>query len=156
MSQSFNMERAAEVLLEAAISGDAQAAKKYGVSPRSLDNWRKRLNTDPIFSEFFQGKKALRDQAWGDKLPAAYNAILQFLEESAKAASNTDPESIKAMTLALKTLSEIRLTERVLDARLNRPPIEEIREVAPPGPGQGEAPASEVQEFSGLYLPGET
>lgn len=47
----FDADKAAKLLVEATMFGDAKAAEKFKVTPRTLRNYRKRLSedTNPYF-----------------------------------------------------------------------------------------------------------
>lgn len=50
---TFDAEKAAKMLAEASLFGDAKAAEKYKITPRTLRNYRKRLSEDADFSLIF-------------------------------------------------------------------------------------------------------
>ena len=60
---TFNRDKATAVLLEALYTTDAKAAKKYGVSLRTLRRWRARLAVDADLAAFVHTKKKLCDEA---------------------------------------------------------------------------------------------
>ena len=125
---AFNSERAAAVLVDAAYMGDKEAAKKHGVTTRSIRNWRERLAEDAHFSAIFREKKNLVDQEWASELPSAIRSAIRFLRESAKESKLGDSRAIAAMTDALKALAEVAVTREILDARFgrqSRPPNQE-------------------------------
>jgi len=115
---AFNYERASAALVDAAYMGDKDAAKKHGVTTRTIRNWRNRLETDARFSSFFREKKVLVDQEWASELPSAIRASIRFVRESAKESKLGNPDSTKVVADALKILAEVALTREILDARL--------------------------------------
>lgn len=49
----LDFEKAAKVLVEASYTSDNKAANKYGVTPRTIRNYRTRLDEDENFAEVF-------------------------------------------------------------------------------------------------------
>lgn len=117
---AFNYELASTVLVEAAYQGDKVTAKKYGITERTIRNYRKRLDEDKRLSAFFQDKKERMEQRWADELPGAIRAAINYLQGAAQDADRRNPDAIHAVAGALKILSDVALTKEVLDARLAR------------------------------------
>ena len=115
---AFNHERAATVLVDAAYMGDKGAAKKHGVTTRTIRRWRERLDTDVYLSSFVREKKILVDQGWASELPSAIRAAIRFVRESAKESKLGDPRATDSVASALEILAEVALTKEILDARL--------------------------------------
>lgn len=133
-------DRAAKMLVEAATLGDKATAKKYGISLRSLQRWRKRLEGDTDLSSAVAAKKARVEEGWADEIPGALRAAIAFLRKAAEKADPADPAAIHSVAGAMKLLSETSATWKVLDARLarqNRPAGSEAGSVAPGGTGPG-------------------
>lgn len=133
MPRKFNPERAAAALVDAAFTDDKAAARKHGISVRSIENWRSRLNHDAELVELFAHKKALVTKGWAARLDEAIETGIDFLIRASAQANPMAPDAIHAVAGAVKLLSEIRLTEKVLDARLagsNRPNAPEVGAVA--------------------------
>jgi hypothetical protein len=129
----FNYDRAAAVLVEAAYYGDKAAAERNGVSVRSVENYRARLEDDIELVAIFAIKKQQFDESWADELPGAIRAGIQFLAKAAREADPKDAQTIYSMAGALKILADVTLTKRVLDARLTgrgEPEREENRQMA--------------------------
>lgn len=128
----FKPEVAASVLLAALFGTDDKACKQYGVSLRSLQNWRKRLATDQEFAELFATKKRTFDAAWADKLPIALSRGIQLITECADAIAadvqmRKNPNVIAAIAGAIKICADVHYTGKLIDARIadgNRPPGE--------------------------------
>lgn len=118
MMARFNHERAASALVDAAYMGDKKAADRYGVTARSIRNWRERLDEDAHFSAIFREKKVLADQEWASELPSAIRSAIRFVRESAKESKLGDPRATSVVADALKILAEVALTREILDARL--------------------------------------
>jgi hypothetical protein len=120
---AFSRDFAAAVLIEAVFMTDAIACDKYGISLRTLRDYRARLHQDPELAAIFHTKKTLLDRAWADELVKAMRGAAAFIFEATETARNdegckTNPEMIAAMAGALKLCADIHLTSKVLDARL--------------------------------------
>lgn len=132
---SFDTERAATILVEAAYKGDKAATAEWGLTTRTLRNWRQRLNTDAAFAELFRQKRAAVEKDWAQDAPQAIRAAIAFIQRAA-ANGKTTPAMVHAVAGAMKLLADVTLTKQVLDARLaerNRPAGNGHREVAGAG-----------------------
>ncbi|GAA6759255.1 hypothetical protein [Thermus oshimai] len=114
----FNRARAAFVLAEAELLGDAAACAKYGLSDRTLRNYRARLQRDPELAALFRERLGALGKRWEEELAPAILEAVNFLKRAAREANPRDPEVIEAVAGALKTLAEIALTKEVIEARL--------------------------------------
>lgn len=117
----FDAEFAATVLLEALFTSDRKACEKYGITTRTVENYRARLNSDADFSAFFLKKKAQLDRAWADDLTATARKAARFIgsvAESDDPALRRNPAMVHAMAGALKICVDAYLTNRMIDARL--------------------------------------
>src|ERR1051325_2677946 len=121
---AFKKELAAEVLLTAIFTTDAEACEKYGVSLRSLRRWRQQLAAgDPELAAFVHTKKAVFDAAWAERLSPALSRGLQALDKCF-AEIMTDPRLCKnpviihALAGAVHILADVDLSNRVIDSRL--------------------------------------
>ncbi len=112
----FDPDKAARALLDAAVNGDASAAKKHKVSRETLRLWRIKAQKDPVLWHNLENRKAMIDQKWGEDLDEALALNLDFLKRAAIAADPADPDAIKAITDSVKALADIRLTVRMIDA----------------------------------------
>ncbi|WP_197057660.1 hypothetical protein [Meiothermus ruber] len=115
---TFNQELAAKVLLETLFTDEETVAQRYGITSRTIYNYRKRLLADPHFSSFFNAKKAALEREWAHELAPAIRECIAFLKRAAKAVDPKSPEAIHAVAGALKILSEVSMTREVIDARL--------------------------------------
>lgn len=118
MSSRIDYNRAASILIEAAYFGDKEAAERWGVTSRTIRNYRLRLDDDPQLSVIFHEKKQLWESTWAEEAPAALRAGIRFLMRAAREANPKDPEAIHAVAGAFKLLAEIVFTKDVLDVRL--------------------------------------
>lgn len=124
MGKTFKKDLAAAVLLEAAYTTDSAACAKYGITTRTLTNYRVRLVEDPEFSDYFHTKKALFDKAWADELPAALKKGIRLIAECADSFGKDEqifkrnPELIHALAGAVKVCADVYYTGKVIDARI--------------------------------------
>jgi transposase-like protein len=119
-------DRAAAVLLAAAYTTDQMAARRFGVTVRSIRNWRNKLSTDSEFSSFFHTKKRTHDEAWAETLPIALRQSVEFIaaasrEAQTQKAALLDPDVISALAGAMKLCAEVYYTGKVIDARIAEP-----------------------------------
>jgi hypothetical protein len=63
-SERIDRERAANILVDAFQLGDLKAAKKWGITDRTLRNYRARLASDASLSAIFRDKMAAADRSW--------------------------------------------------------------------------------------------
>ena len=131
----FNAERAASILVEAAYKGDKRTASAWGMTTRTLRNWRTRLQADAEFSQLFQHKREQAEKNWAADAPLTIRAAMDFLKHAAQTGKPT-PEMVHAVAGAMKLVADATLTKQVLDARLaerNRPQNGSHREMAAAG-----------------------
>lgn len=123
MPAAVNPEYMAVVLLEAIYSGDDAALKKFGVSLRTLQRWRKQLQSDDGLASFVATKKAELDSRWAESLPAALRNSIEFISE-ASARSKADPDSyqnpvlVQSIAGAMKLCADVYYTGKIIDARI--------------------------------------
>ena len=118
MAGKFNYETAAQVLADAAIFGDAKAVARAGITSQTLRNYRKRMSEDETLLHYFAQKKALLEREWSQELAPAIRNGIDFLSRAAQVAEPSDPDAIHAVAGAVKILTGVSLTQRILDARL--------------------------------------
>ena len=111
--KNFNAERAASILAEASLWTDTYAAKRWGVTARSISNWRKLTETDSDFSELFDRKKAAIDKAWGNEARAALRRMLRKLDDLVQEAG---PEQIREVAGAVKIVGELEVTRGAIQS----------------------------------------
>lgn len=118
---SDRKERIAEILVEAYITrDDRKTAERYQVTDRTLRNWRSQLDKDPELSALFREKKAKASEGWADEVPGALRAAVTFLRRSAEEGDPTDPDMVHSVAGAMKLLSEVSATWKLLDVRMAR------------------------------------
>lgn len=123
MSKRLKRELAAAVIVDALFSTDKAACERYGISLRSLQNYRQKLAEDEELALIFARKKAEFDKTWVDGLPGALRSAIQFIADSSEAARadpnyKKNPMVIQAIAGAMKLCADVYLTSRVVEARL--------------------------------------
>lgn len=137
MSHNFDYERAARALANAAFTNDTTAANDEGITIRTLQRYRKRLDADGTLSQLVAQKKAALEREWASKIAPALRSALDFLTRAGQEADPRDPEAIHAIAGAFKLVNEGALAKAVIDVRLaqhDRPSGETPREVVPTRP----------------------
>jgi hypothetical protein len=114
----MNREQVAQILVEALYSGDHETARRFGISIRTLQRYRRRLHTDPELSQIVALKKAAFEREWAEDATQAIREAVRFLQRAATQADPSDPNAIHAVAGALKILAEVSLTREVLSVRL--------------------------------------
>lgn len=136
-ASNFDIDRAASVLVAACFMTDEEAASKHGLSRRTVANYRNRLETDAELAQLFTSRlKEARDTSsdWLDDLEETIRVAMSAVRRCANELNYKDPESLIALTGALRVLSETHLARRVIDARLALQSVQ-------PGAPNGETPA---------------
>ena len=111
-------ERVAQIVVDASLIGDEAAAKRHNVSTKTVGRYRDLAQSDEVVSKLVAAKWEAADKDWSVGLSSAIKAQIEFLNRAATSASHTDPEVIREVTGALKTLADVALTSRMLDARI--------------------------------------
>ncbi|MGB8701392.1 MAG: hypothetical protein WCD18_18415 [Thermosynechococcaceae cyanobacterium] len=118
MAQVFNYDFAALVLVDALHLGDAKAAALHEISVRTIKRYRLRMKTD---AKLAQAVTKLRQQIFvpaKPKISGAIDAAIAFLEDAPKHLDAGNIEHVMVVAQTFKTLSEIRLAERMIAGRL--------------------------------------
>lgn len=119
--ETQRLERIAEILVDAYLShDDRKTAARYGITDRTIRNWRRLLDTNVELSEFFRLKKAKASEGWADEVPGALRAAVGFLRQAAENGDPKDPQMVHSIAGAMKLLSEVSATWKLLDARMAR------------------------------------
>jgi hypothetical protein len=118
---SERLERIAEILVDAFITkDDRKTAERYQITDRTLRNWRAALDTNEELSALFREKKAKASEGWANEVPGALRAAVGFLRSAAEQGDPTDPHMVHSIAGAMKLLSEVSATWKLLDARMAR------------------------------------
>lgn len=118
MGRGFNYERAAMVLCDAMIMGDRVSAERWGLTQRSVQGYRHRLENDEKLRKRTQEYRQQQTERWLEDIPQTLSIIVEFMRHSACELSPQKPKHLQVVVQALEALSEIHLTQKVIDARL--------------------------------------
>lgn len=101
--------------MDAALQGDAQACATHGIALRTLQNYRKLLETDDELALFYaEFAQAVTTQSWASELNLTLTTAIRKQGEMIRGLNENSAENITAVNGAIKTLSEIALTRDVL------------------------------------------
>jgi hypothetical protein len=111
--------KAARALVDAALSTDAQACEKHGMSLRTLQNYRVELRRDAELARIYEDmrKLALAGE-WSENLNLTLNASILKLMALIQGAQSSDPETITSVTHAVLGMAETAMTRDLLAARM--------------------------------------
>ena len=128
--------RAARVLVDAALFGDRKACENYGITDRTLRNYRTALDSDTELSALYaQLSKLVTNQTWAGELNTTLTTLMRKLGGMVQELPGSTAENISAVTGAIKVLSEIALTREVLGSG-------EVNDAGDGEPDQGDTEAS--------------
>lgn len=108
-SGKFPYQKAAEALSRLDFETAQIVAEDFGVTTRTLTNWKERLRTDPILQSAYGTIAAKRVEVLTTRIPKSIEKIIHFLESGTNELDPADPESIKAMISAAETLTELMI-----------------------------------------------
>lgn len=123
LTKEINKELAATVILEAAYTTDEIAIKKYGVSLRSLQRWRKSLSEDLALADVVRQKQEEFNRRWADEFPLMLLEAAQTLRSCFTHIRSNDkvkinPELIKSIAESVRLCGDVYLTSKAIDARI--------------------------------------
>jgi len=111
-------DKVATILVEALFFGDARTAKKWGISKRTVDNYRVRLNNNTNgLVTVFKSKKELFEGEWANDIPVTVRIAMDYIRRASNELDIT-PEGVHAIAGALKIIAEVGLTKEMIDVRL--------------------------------------
>lgn len=119
-SRKLDPDRVAIILVEALYNDDAKTAERWGITTRTLQNYRRRLSNDVELSQKFVLKKKLFESDWAAEVPSTIREAMEFIRRAAKEADHKDAEVIHAIAGAMKVTAEMGLTKEIIDARLGQ------------------------------------
>lgn len=117
MGRSFNTGRAAMVLCDAMIMGDRKAAEKWGITQRTVQKYRHRLENDEQLRTLTNKYRQQQTEKWLEDIPVAMSAMIDYFT---RAAQELSPQSATAADIvaAFEAIADIQLTQKVIEARL--------------------------------------
>lgn len=120
----MSTEDRARLILDSIALGRKEAARKHGVSERTLSRAVAAAKADPEVAQAVRDKRAAldaeKDAEWRRQAPAALESAVRFLQRAAEQADPKAPEAIHAVAGALKLLSAEMMGWKALDVRLAR------------------------------------
>lgn len=109
--------KAARALVDAALRGDAQACASHGIALRTLQNYRKLLETDDELARFYaELSRTVTTQNWANELNVTLTTAIRKQGDLIRGITTSSADNISAVTGAIKALSEIAITRDVLGA----------------------------------------
>src|SRR3972149_11015458 len=122
MTRDKRNDRAARMVVEAAVAGDKATCAKYRVSLRTLQRYRRQIEkpTDPELGAALAAKKELADREWIADVPGLLVAAGGFLRRAAVDGDPKDPQMGHSVAGAMKLAAETSLHWQVVGARLRR------------------------------------
>ncbi|WP_295821719.1 hypothetical protein [uncultured Deinococcus sp.] len=109
--------KAARALVDAALLGDAQACASHGIALRTLQNYRKLLETDDELARFYaELSRTVTTQNWANELNVTLTTAIRKQGDLIRGITTSSADNISAVTGAIKALSEIAITRDVLGA----------------------------------------
>jgi len=114
----YDPERAASILADATVLSDGKVAEKYGISRKTVLNYRKRLETDETLRQLYAQKlKAIQTAGtWESMVPDVLKAGMQAMLECFENLDRKSPDTLEAITKGITALTEIRIS---LDMMIN-------------------------------------
>ncbi len=116
----LNKQRAAMMLIESIYYGDKATVKRYGLSVRTLDNYRRRLNTDTELAELCQQYRLKFEDNWINELPIAAKGIIRKLTDASQNIVIENANDARDLAEALKILAEVIMAKDIIDVQLGR------------------------------------
>jgi len=108
----FNRERASRILVDAIAFGDRTAAKRWGITEKTIGRYRKRLESDRELSESVRAKGQKADKDWSKARLRSLRATLKKANELVRMANRAD--LLGAVTEHLRVLGELDIAATVL------------------------------------------
>ena len=134
-SPQFSIERASEVIVDALLLGDDQAAARHNVATRTVKRYRARMRTDAALAQVVSAKKARVEQDWTDARRRFLRRAIAKLEQLIDGAK---PEQIREVAGAIKIVGELDVVKGALGGNQ---PVAPPADPTPPPPG---APATDA------------
>jgi hypothetical protein len=104
----FLRDRAAKAIAESVTFGIQATCAKYKISRRTLERWKKRLDTgDKELSQLVADRLEDTNAAWMAVIPGALTECFGFITRAAKEADHRDPDAIHSIVGAAKILTDI-------------------------------------------------
>lgn len=117
---SYPTRKKAAAIVDAAFTTDQEAAEQHEVSRRSIQRWRADMEEDPELAENVAAlyKEEIQGRDWLEEATRTVQSAFSFLRRASNGLDPSDPDAVKAVSLAIQTLTEAKLTAQVINARL--------------------------------------
>lgn len=118
MPAKFSQSILAAALADLTLMPPCKAAKKHGVSARTLKRYQTDLDPASPLAAEVQSITNNRDTSWSAALPQALNETIAALEVEVND-RDSNPKRIAALVSAVKTLNGVQLTRKVFQDRFS-------------------------------------
>lgn len=123
LARSYEPKVMAHALVVSEYEGDKAALDKFGITQAELNNarvcfYKAPRENRPLVNAVRQVREAMA-VSLNDKLMGAQVAMADFLTRAAREADASDPAAIEKITKGFEAVSEVLLTSRMVDVRLN-------------------------------------
>lgn len=132
----INKQTVARVLVDANALGDEAAARKHGVSVRSVERYRARMREDPELAGLVATKNREAEAGWHAARSKTLRTIMRRLEELAK-----DEKDIDKLSRAAKAVGDIDVASSALNVGTGADPASQATPEDPDDGGEVEEPS---------------
>ena len=115
--RNFNYEKAAAVLITAIFEGDKAAADKFDISTRTVERYRKLVNTDEYLSELVAKRTTKLADNHDEMVIRANAAVIGLLERTCASTDKATSDLLHAAFGAYKVINENKLFRELVNAR---------------------------------------
>lgn len=137
----LRQERTAHILADAAVLGDQLTAKRWGITPRTVQNYKRLLGKNEALTDLYRKKLAVYEKQWGDEgLRFLRRAIAKLDELIAQAGV----EHIHQVAGAIKIVGDLGNARELLNGGQRDGAPEPGEEVPPTAGGGGGSSSAKV------------
>lgn len=108
----------AKLLVDATILGDKGAEAKHACSHSALSHAKRRVEREPALKQRVLYYQAKLDNSWASDVPKAIKKVIAFIARATEVADPGDPEAIKSLVEAAKSLAGIEAAKYILNERI--------------------------------------
>jgi len=116
----FDYYTAALILSEASFSTDVEVAKTFHIHPRTIGNYRKRLETDDKLQHEYRLAIYNKSKEWTKKIPKVLESAVLFIEQTLKNMDTSDPNALNSVLSTMQTLTEIDMMNEAIKLKMSR------------------------------------
>ena len=109
MAERFPYEKAAQALAKADYASVQSVAEEFGVTTRTVTNWKDRRETDPVLKAAYLAVKAEYAKTIASKIPHTVEKIIGFIDSAIEELDPSDPDCVRAMMSAAGELTELMI-----------------------------------------------